>query len=172
LYPLLKSTLFPTSPLHIFQAEEEARKQFEEVVDLVGDVQEEASAEVEVDEGGMGIGMGMKIDIAKARRELGIDLMVDELRGFGQGSVSERVGVDGVSEGIQIDEEGENDGVLGIDEKERKKGKKGNEKEKRKKLGVWRKELEDEYGAGVVVVLGDLAVSKSTIPTLYLPCTR
>jgi hypothetical protein len=102
---------------------------------------------VEAEEAGFagGGGIGLKIDLKKARRELGIDFLADEI-----GLDSTRDEGSGVEGSMEVGEE---------DEKpESKKGKDKAKGKERKKLNIWRKELEDEYGAGLVVVLGDLAV--------------
>jgi hypothetical protein len=148
LYPLIRNIYFPPTPLEILEAEEAAQNQFQEVADLVeqaGHSDNPAEEGEKKEEREMG--MGLKIDLGRARRELGIGMMVDELKGLGDDLNAE------VNEMGEGEMEGEGSGKKG------KKGKgKGKEKEKRK-LGVWRKQLEDEYGAGAVFVLGDLAVS-------------
>lgn len=54
-------------------------------------------------------------------------------------------------------------GVAGVDELVGDSGKKG---ERKRKLRVKLKGFEEEYGAGTVVVLGDLAVG----PPIFIPC--
>jgi len=121
-----------------YQATLQAQKRSEEAAELVDEITTDPSQNIDEAVIGPGQGIGVGIDLRQASRQLGMEragLLLEEIRG------SRKDDQAAVGESASGSEEN--------------KGKSAG----RKKLRARITEFEEEYGAGLVVVLGDLAVS-------------
>jgi hypothetical protein len=151
LYPLLKAKYFPPDPIAIYRTQQQASHQFRDVINLVDNEIDDITTTSPpptlatgsralpdrsgVNGADLGTGFGVTVDMGRIRSDLGINGMMD-------GLLPDLEGSEGIEGGIQQMVEAES-------------GKKA----EKKKLSVLRKELEDQYGASLVFVLGDIAVS-------------
>lgn len=152
LYPLLKYRFFPPSPIEQYRTSLEAIQRSNEAAELADEMTETSMDGGQAESGNqLGQGVGVGFDFRTAGDTLGLGragMVMEELMagraGGAVGSSQEEV-VDGEPEGPDDD--------LPAGETGEKKT-----KTKRKKVRTRIAEFEAEYGAGLVVVLGDLAV--------------
>lgn len=133
LYPLLTYRFFPPSPQILHQEAAEATRRSQQVDEIVDELAEDNDLDAKVEDSPSA---EQSRPSRRAGQGLGIGIDLSKVHGI-RDEVEELTGAD--LSGAQ------------------KKGSKG--KSKKTRLRAWKKHVEEEYGAGIVVVVGDLAVS-------------